>query len=593
MEHVANTDYIQAAVEIFGALICLVILLIIASVTQEKEKSIRILLWIFSVSILSLLCDAGGYIFDGDSSSTGVLINHICNLGAFLSSTLEAMGAAAYTYQLVIERGGRPQRIWVSLAHTIGVFAIISTIVNEFVPWIFSFDQWNIYYRMSGWWIYAFGNLLSLTITMIMILRSRKNLGRDNFWPMIIFIFAPYIGLVLQSLIAGASLVNLGVAISLLYIMFNYLRQWMKKKEGMNVKKKREKTVWIFMGLFGVMILCTSASTVVNVISIQQLAAESSENNSREIAQMVRGELRSICGTDFTLEKTAKLFSEYEERYDLEISLIDEAGLLMADSELSGIGKSYLEHDYLSSLEDDEIYYQKQKKTARLTCYMNSLGWYLVIRDRNPMKLDVVSILMPSLIMYIVGLGLMIALMQVFRLHERSRNNEIDDQRRLTETDQLTGLLNRHAYEKDMEYLMEEGARDYTCIVLLDINGLKTVNDTVGHDAGDELIIGASRCISEIFEESGKVYRIGGDEFVIISNTPKEAFLELIEHFKQVTDSWQGELIGELSVSLGVAAREDYPQMNVREVLKQADQLMYIDKNDFYRRTGKNRRMSW
>lgn len=716
MEHVANTNYIQATVEIFGALICLITMLIIANITQLKEKSIRIFLWTFAISIISLLGDAGWYLFDGDASTTGIMVNHVSNLIVFLSSSLEAIGAASYAYQLIKERGGQPKRILVSIAYILAVVSIIFTIVNEFVPWLYDFDEWNVYYRMSGWGIYVGCNLLSMALSLLMIILGRKKLGKEYYPPMVVFVLSPSIGLVLQSIMLGASLLNLGVAISLLYIMFNYLKQWMRNKESVDVKKNREKTFWIFIGLFGVMILCTSASAVSNVISIHQIASESSEENSRVVAHMVRGamdnellqpitaartmvnakeirdaleepnlvgtqkeqdmiaylgymreefgyqtsflissktmayysyngfnktmdpehdahdawytefvkcgrtydldvdtdevnvgkltvffntavhdqdgNLLGVCGVGFSVEKMMELFSEYESKHGLEISLIDENGLVMVDSDPLVIEQACLEHDYLSQVEDGEFYYQKQKETARLTCYIGDLGWYLVIRDRNPMKIDVTSVLMPSIVIYVLGVILMLALIYMFMLHEKSRNDEMDDQIRLTETDRLTGFLNRTAYEKVLEAL-ETGEQDYSCVVMLDVNGLKTVNDTVGHDAGDELIVGASRCISETFEENGNVYRIGGDEFVIISNTPKENFMVLLEHFKEIADSWQGELIGELSVSLGIAAKEDYPQMGIREVIRQADQLMYIDKNEYYRKTGKNRRMSW
>ena len=71
-------------------------------------------------------------------------------------------------------------------------------------------------------------------------------------------------------------------------------------------------------------------------------------------------------------------------------------------------------------------------------------------------------------------------------------------------TDELTGCLNRRAYEKDIRGLRPSTEFVY---VSMDVNGLKIVNDSLGHAAGDELLRGASYCIRKSFDDYGKVYR--------------------------------------------------------------------------------------
>ncbi|MBR5705734.1 MAG: diguanylate cyclase, partial [Deltaproteobacteria bacterium] len=69
-----------------------------------------------------------------------------------------------------------------------------------------------------------------------------------------------------------------------------------------------------------------------------------------------------------------------------------------------------------------------------------------------------------------------------------------------------------------MKALDSEGAPPEDLAVFsIDVNGLKTVNDSLGHDAGDELIRGAADCISAAFGQTGKCYRTGGDEFVVLA----------------------------------------------------------------------------
>ncbi len=81
-------------------------------------------------------------------------------------------------------------------------------------------------------------------------------------------------------------------------------------------------------------------------------------------------------------------------------------------------------------------------------------------------------------------------------------------------TDELTGFYNRHAYEADMTELENSRLADNFVYVSIDVNGLKVENDTKGHAAGDELLLHASECLKQCFGSYGKIYRTGGDEFV-------------------------------------------------------------------------------
>lgn len=88
--------------------------------------------------------------------------------------------------------------------------------------------------------------------------------------------------------------------------------------------------------------------------------------------------------------------------------------------------------------------------------------------------------------------------------------------------DPLTGLENRMAYDQKMQELHENGELQYTTYTIADLFKLKSVNDEIGHEAGDDYIIACAKALSGTFlaSESGEdsfVYRIGGDEFAILS----------------------------------------------------------------------------
>ena len=83
--------------------------------------------------------------------------------------------------------------------------------------------------------------------------------------------------------------------------------------------------------------------------------------------------------------------------------------------------------------------------------------------------------------------------------------------------DGLTGLYNRDYFSEQMARLGKDlGRSPLVSIILIDIDGLKIVNDTLGHKAGDDLLISAAKIISESFRQVDIIARIGGDEFCII-----------------------------------------------------------------------------
>lgn len=87
--------------------------------------------------------------------------------------------------------------------------------------------------------------------------------------------------------------------------------------------------------------------------------------------------------------------------------------------------------------------------------------------------------------------------------------------RRLAFVDGMTQLGNRAKFDREMDRLRDVPENEILFVVF-DLNNLKKGNDTMGHTAGDDLIRGAASCIREVFEQDGKCFRIGGDEFTVI-----------------------------------------------------------------------------
>lgn len=157
-------------------------------------------------------------------------------------------------------------------------------------------------------------------------------------------------------------------------------------------------------------------------------------------------------------------------------------------------------------------------------------------------------------------------------------------------TDELTGFYNRHAYEADMSVL-EDGtlAGDFV-YVSVDVNSLKPINDSLGHSAGDELIVGAAECLKKCFGSYGKLYRIGGDEFIALIFIDEKHLKTIGKELDELTKNWHGEQVQSLALSVGYVTAGEAERMSLRQIAVLADHRMYEAKDEYYRRTGLERR---
>ena len=144
--------------------------------------------------------------------------------------------------------------------------------------------------------------------------------------------------------------------------------------------------------------------------------------------------------------------------------------------------------------------------------------------------------------------------------------------------DPLTGLYNRIYFEEEMSRI-EKTRCGTVGILSCDVDGLKLVNDTLGHDQGDRLLAAAARVIRSSFREGDLAARIGGDEFaVILPNTTESAVENACQRIQEAVESYNTttpEL--PLSISVGFAIRNG-SHKNLKDVFKEADNHMYRKK---------------
>jgi diguanylate cyclase (GGDEF)-like protein len=159
-----------------------------------------------------------------------------------------------------------------------------------------------------------------------------------------------------------------------------------------------------------------------------------------------------------------------------------------------------------------------------------------------------------------------------------SKKNE-DLVKKLAETDGLTGLPNRRKFMEDFELSLENAKKEgrRSCLLFMDLDDFKSVNDIRGHLAGDGLLEAISSFLLKAAAKYGKAYRYGGDELVIIAEDTTGAELEafkdvLLSHFDK---GWKvdGKNL-RCGVSIGAVL---YPEGNegIKELIRRADETMY------------------
>ena len=189
----------------------------------------------------------------------------------------------------------------------------------------------------------------------------------------------------------------------------------------------------------------------------------------------------------------------------------------------------------------------------------------------------------------VVGIYLILASCCIMYMFSKIMKEKYEKEKLLyiSNTDALTGCLNRHAYETDINKLDLKKEWIY---ISLDLNSLKHINDTYGHDVGDEMICAAAACMTASFGEFGKVYRIGGDEFVVIVTQKPDELDAMTKHFDSSVAEWRGKIVNSMTISYGCVRSLEEDWEFVYDIAKEADRRMYASKARYYSDSDIDRR---
>ena len=165
----------------------------------------------------------------------------------------------------------------------------------------------------------------------------------------------------------------------------------------------------------------------------------------------------------------------------------------------------------------------------------------------------------------------------------RIMNEHLQD---VATTDSLTGLENRLAFDALLDTINQEDSKeDSWTMFLMDVNGLKYANDTFGHQAGDELIVAAAKAIKNTYGTSGNCFRIGGDEFAVITHVPIDSHYPLYSILQKNINEYNKKALYHLSIAVGASRlRSDSGiRKSISDWKMEADLNMYRDKVRYHK----------
>ena len=169
-----------------------------------------------------------------------------------------------------------------------------------------------------------------------------------------------------------------------------------------------------------------------------------------------------------------------------------------------------------------------------------------------------------------------------------------------SETDTLTGLLNRRTFENNLEKIIAEYSEsqdtpdtlasptllrqnDYRehphWLAVMDIDHFKRINDDFGHLYGDEVLLLLSRNMKRIFRQSDKLFRFGGEEFIVVlDRTSEDNAKKALERFREAIESYHFPQVGRITISIGFIRldKADVPS----SIIGRADQSLYYAKEN-------------
>lgn len=209
----------QAALELWGAMVCLICFFIIRSGRKSEYAINTWLMAALMIECVQLLSDAAALFFRGKPGTLAFYMVRISNFDVFLSNFALGIVLAFYVTRLIVGGDSEKKRRWRNLICLIGAAGAVLLIISQFTGLYYYFDESNIYHRASLYWLNMFIAFLMILNSVIMVMRFRKNIHRVSYIAVLIYLVFPLLMVVVQLFVYGISLTNIANAMAMLFLV--------------------------------------------------------------------------------------------------------------------------------------------------------------------------------------------------------------------------------------------------------------------------------------------------------------------------------------------------------------------------------------
>ncbi|MFA7292597.1 MAG: sensor domain-containing diguanylate cyclase [Rhodocyclaceae bacterium] len=303
------------------------------------------------------------------------------------------------------------------------------------------------------------------------------------------------------------------------------------------------------------------------------------------------GRFIGATGIGLTADAVQQQIDAYQQRYQRKIYFVDAAGRVVSLRSsasdggrelhtLEGIGT--LAHEILAKPQGSYQFRRNGHEILLNARFIPELKWHLLVeQDEDDALQDIRRSLYLNvlIVLLIAGLSIWLTGLTISRYQRRLEEMAV--------TDKLTGLANRQAFAPLIEHTLSEVRRtpEALCLVLIDIDHFKEINDRHGHLAGDQVLQKLAQKLAAGLRESDLIFRWGGEEFLIVlRNCEAKDALRIADKLRDTIAGMattSGTQALSVTISLGIAERREAEAID--PLIARADQALYAAK-----RAGRN-----
>ena len=264
------------------------------------------------------------------------------------------------------------------------------------------------------------------------------------------------------------------------------------------------------------------------------------------------GKTLGVCGIALSMENWQKMLLSVEKDYRVKINLIDSQGLVQVDTDYSNLKNAYISEALSDNANPESFTYTRKGLNGfRITRWMPTLNWCLVVQGSNFIEAQFTGILI------IILISLLIVTSVFIILAGKKKNSRHDLVKSSLPEDSLTGLPNRNYLKESYGELGVFNTTRYKSLCVFDIDHFKIINDDRD---GDTIILSVVEFAKEALDERGIMFRWSGDEFVIFLEMEITEAKERLKQFLQKTKEKLDVTVsaGIVKVDLSVSIKINY-----------------------------------